>query len=122
MGAETILRNHYVKFESPCPSCKNNSNIRWVHSSDNCHEGINNQGDIKCTDINCYYNKHPLFIMSWAFNCGQHMERFGSDYIKPGKTRAINAIHMLANNTDLNFTKEEEDFICEKILRWKNNS
>lgn len=115
---------NYVKFESPCPVCKNNESIYWVHSQDIFHEQINNKGDIICDNKNCYYHSHPLFIMNWAFNCGQHLEKYGSDYIKPGKTRAINAIHMLANNADLNFTKEEEDYICDRILRWKdeNNS
>lgn len=110
--------SRYVKFESPCPVCKNNNTIYWVHASDKCHEQINSKGDIKCNNENCKYHSSPLFIMSWAFNCGQHYEQFGTDYINPGKTRAINAIHMLANNADLNFSREEEDYICERILKW----
>ncbi len=110
---------YYTKFESPCPVCKNNNNIYWVHSSDNSHQTISNQGDIKCNNTNCFYFNKPLFIMNWAFNCGEHKKQYGEDFIKPGKTRAINAIHMLANNSDLNFTQEEEDYITEKILRYK---
>ena len=117
MGNQYQLSN-YVKFESPCPVCKNNDNIYWVHTKDDCHEQINSRGDIKCNNENCIRHTSPLFIMNWAFNCGQHLEQYGSDYIKPGKTRAINAIHMLANNSDLIFTKEEEDYICDRILKW----
>ena len=120
MGGENSkpINTYYIKFESPCPSCKNNNNIYWVHSVDNSHETINNLGDIKCNNINCYYYNNPLFIMNWAFNCGEHKQNSGEDYIKPGKTRAINAIHMLANNADLNFTQEEEDYITKKILKY----
>ena len=110
---------NYVKFESPCPSCKNNNTIYWVHSSDNSHETINNLGDIKCNNRECYYYTNPLFIMKWAFNCGEHKKNLGSDYINPGRTRAINAIHMLANNIDLNFSEKEEDYIVKKILNYK---
>ena len=119
MGADSPkpIKTYYTKFESPCPSCKNN-NIYWVHSIDNSHETISNLGDIKCDKINCKYHNNPLFIMSWAFNCGEHKKNSGEDYIKPGKTRAINAIHMLANNADLNFTEEEEDYITKKILNY----
>lgn len=123
MGNENYIKSSkFVKFESPCPVCKNNDNIYWVHTIDEDHQTINNRGDIKCNNIDCYYNSHPLFIMNWAFNCGQHIEKYGSDYIKPGKTRAINAIHMLANNSDLNFTQNEEDYICERILKWKETN
>ena len=111
----------YVRFESPCPVCRNNDNIYWVHTKDDSHEQINCRGDIKCNDENCDRHERPLFIMEWAFNCGNHTDRnkFSSDYVKPGKTRAINAIHMLANNSDLNFTKEEEDYIVDRILKYK---
>ena len=120
MGSSQTIQNYkFVKFETPCPVCKNNNNIYWVHTNDNCHEQINAHGDIRCNDINCYYHKKPLFVMNWAFNCGEHREKYGSDFIKPGKTRAINAIHMLANNADLNFTAEEEDYITNRILNFK---
>lgn len=110
----------YVKFESPCPVCLNNKNIYWVHTNDNCHEQINVRGEIKCDDVNCKYHSSPLFIMNWAFNCGEHYKQYGRDYINPSKTRALDAIHMLANNADLNFSREDENYIIERILKWNN--
>ena len=74
MGNEN-KNSKYVEFEAPCPSCRNNDTIYWVHSND--HEPhilsspnkngpivlINNEGNIKCSKSNCYYNEHPIFIM-----------------------------------------------------------
>lgn len=122
MGSDSSkpTNTYYIKFETPCPSCKNNKNIYWVHSNDKSHETISNLGEIKCNNTNCFYYNNPLFIMSWAFDCGEHKKNLGEDYIKPGKTRAINAIHMLANNADLNFTEEDEDYITKKILKYYN--
>ena len=130
MGNEN---DKYVKFVSPCPVCKNNDNNYWVHSNKNYPLllsspnirgellSINNKGNIKCNNSDCYYNKHPMFIMDWEFNCDHHLEKFNNDYLKPGKTRAINAIHMLNNNSDLpSFSREEEDNICQKILDYNN--
>ena len=52
---------NFVKFERPCFFCKNNDNIYWVYTSDEDYQKINNRGDIKCNNINCYYNSHLLF-------------------------------------------------------------
>ena len=124
--------DRYVKFVSPCPVCKNNDKFIWFHLSDNSplllasstyYSGdlvsINKEGNIKCNNPNCYYNKHPMFIMDWEFNCYHHAG-FGKDYLKPGKTRALNAIHMLMKNSDFDHDHEFEDNISEKILNYKN--
>ena len=128
--AERFLRIYrYVKFVSPCPVCKNNDNNIWFHLSHNSPlllasstyfsgdlVSINKEGNIKCNNPNCYYNKHPMFIMDWEFNCYHH----GGFYSKPGKTQAINAIHVLCKNLDFDFDHEFEDNISLKILNYKN--
>lgn len=113
------MSDTFVKFECPCPICKNIENIYWEHTIDDSHEEINLEGDIKCNNSSCHRHKEPLFIMGWGFNCGNHISKNGTDFIQPDKTRALAAMHMVANNADLTFTQEQEDYFIKKVLNYK---
>ena len=96
-------------FETKCPSCNNNDTIYWVHTQDGYHETINKNGDIKCNNSSCYYNKNPTFIMEWKFDCGKHH----GDYWKPNATKVFTAIGMVSSICSL--SKDERIKLFNRI-------
>lgn len=95
-------------FKTKCPSCDNNSIYYWVHASDNYHEKINKDGDIKCNNSSCYYYNHPTFIMEWRFQCGGH-----GDYREPNSTNVFAAVGMVSSIAHL--SKQERVKLFNRI-------
>ena len=95
-------------FRTKCPSCDNNATIYWVHTTDEYHEKINKDGDIKCNCTKCYYHDNPTFIMEWKFECGKH-----GDYWKPNANNVWLALGMVSSIKNLN--KAERNKLFQRI-------
>ena len=100
----------WEEFRTKCPSCSNNERCYWIHTTDEYHEKINKEGDIRCNNTSCYYYNNPTFIMEWKFKCG---DRNHGDYRKPNSTNIWVAIGMVSSITNL--SKDERDKLYSKI-------
>ena len=103
----------WEEFRTKCPSCEEGGECYWIHDTDEYHEKINKNGDIRCNNTSCFYYNNPTFIMEWKFKCGNH-----GDYRKPNSTNVWAALGMVSSIANL--SKEERTKLFFRINDYAN--